>query len=143
MKRRNNMETPRAKAEMQEYLKTHKINDYFPAYGARRRNNHLVLMEVAEEVKKHGFRCYCAEDYYKHQSTSLVYAVKDDKCVTFGFAEVPYRWYINSEHQLGMTAGLVGEHGYDYPFDIEDILSNVVPNRFKNGYFDSKFWVEL
>ena len=56
------MDTPKAKAEMQKYLSTHKTDTYLSAYGARLRNNHFVLIEVAEELKKHGFDCYCTQD---------------------------------------------------------------------------------
>ena len=135
------METPKAKAVMQEYLKTHKIDGYFDAYRARLTNNHHVLLEVAEEMKKLGFVCYAASDSYKNEATRLVYAIRDNECVTFGFAEVPYRWYIDSEYRF--TCGLIGEHGYDYPFDIEDILKHVGPNRFGKDYFNSKYWMKL
>ena len=137
------METPKARAIMQEYLRTHKTDSYFPAYIARRHNNHHVLMEVAEEVKKQGYGCYCSKDLYDCQTTDFIYAIKGDRCVLFGFKEVPYEWYIYSDHYPGLTAGLVGEHGYDYPFDIEDILSKVGPNRFGKDKFDSPFYIKL
>lgn len=137
------MDTPKAKAEMQEYLKTHKVDAYFPAYAARRHNNHYVLMEVVEEMKKQGFTCYCSKDYYDHESTELIYAIRGEECVLFGFKEVPYEWYIYSEHYPGLTAGLVNGDTYSYPFDIEDILSQLGPNRFREGYFSSPFYQKL
>ena len=135
--------TPKAQAEMEEYLKTHKIDDYFPAYGARLHNNHFVLMEVAEEVKKQGFTCYCAKDRYDCKTTEFVYAIRGDECVLFGFKEVPYEWYVYSQHYPGLTSGLIKFCSYDYPFSIEDILSQVGPNRFKEGYFDSPYYQKL
>lgn len=135
--------TPKAQAEMEEYLKTHNINDYFPAYGARLHNNHFVLMEVAEEVKKQGFTCYCAKDRYDCKTTEFVYAIRGNECVLFGFKEVPYEWYVYSQHYPGLTSGLIKFCSYDYPFSIEDILSQVGPNRFKEGYFDSPYYQKL
>lgn len=136
--------TPKAQAEMEEYLKTHKVDAYFSAYAARLHNNHFVLMEVTEEVKKRGFTCYCAKDRYDCKTTEFVYAIRGNECVLFGFKEVPYQWYIfNSQHYPGLTSGLIKFCSYDYPFSIEDILSQVGPNRFKEGYFDSPYYQKL
>lgn len=134
--------TPKAQAEMEEYLKTHKLDNYFPAYSARLHNNHFVLMEVAEEVKKRGFDCYCVKDRYECQTTEGVYAIRGNECVLFGFKEVPYQWYVYSDYP-GLTSGLIKVNSYDYPFSIEDILSQVGPNRFKENYFSSNYWMKL
>lgn len=135
--------TPKAQEEMREYLKAHKVDAYFPAYAARLHNNHFVLMEVAEEVKKQGFDCYCAKDRYDCKTTEFVYAIRGNECVLFGFKEVPYQWYIYSTHYPGLTSGLIKFSSYDYPFDMDDILSQVGPNRFKEGYFDSNYYQKL
>jgi hypothetical protein len=117
------METPKAQRIMQEYLAGKKLDSYLPAYCARRKNNHHVLLEVCEELKKHGVDCYTERQEYERERTSLIYAVKDGKYVCFGFAEVPFRWYVGSEHSCWRWP--IGEHGYGYPYEVEDILSKI------------------
>lgn len=117
------METPNAQRIMQEYLAGKKLDSHLPAYYARRKNNHHVLIEVCDELKKHGVDCYTNRQEHERERTSLVYAVKDGKYVCFGFAEVPFRWYIGSEHSF--CRGLVGEHGYGYPYEVDEILDKI------------------
>ena len=117
------METPKTQKIMQEYLAGRKLDSFLPAYCARRKNNHHVLLEVCEELKKHGVSCYTNRQEYESERTYLIHAVKDGKCVVFGFAEVPFRWYVGSDYIHGR--GLVGERGFGYPYEIEEILSQI------------------
>lgn len=139
------METPKTRAFMQEYMKkAHKETPvdfgYWEAYRARRVNNHHVLVEVAEELAKHGYECYGYEPNYKDECMSLIKLFKDGKETVVGFAEVPYRWYVGTpyEENGGLVRGLyIGEDSYQFPFEIEEIIAHPmkpIDERFRDVY---------
>lgn len=130
---------------MKEYLaKARDLNSYMGSYTARRKNNHHVLLEVAEELKKLGCTCYTCKEDFERERTDLIHVFnKEGKSVCFGFAEVPYRWYIDSEHGQNVRY-LIGEHGYDYPFDAEEILGKITKtDKYGNERFNSPFYIRL
>ena len=91
------------------------MRDFFKSYKARINRNHKVILEVANRVKDLG------GDYYfvnpDRAIQSWVYIVVDGKKITFGFAEVPYRWYIGSEYRGAISVGT------ENPYTAEQIIS--------------------
>ena len=119
------MDTPKTREFMKDYLAKHPINnDYWNAYFARRVNNDHVIREVCEELKEHGVKCFvCKPELERYPK--YAYIEKGDNNTYFGFAEVPYRWYIGSSYPVENCAGLVGDDSYGFPYDLEDILKEL------------------
>lgn len=122
------MKTPKARAFMNEYLsKKGKFQNYFDARWARQKNNHHVILEVCEELKKRGCECYVSKDDFNREKVEIAYVFNGNYTTVFGFSDVPFRWYINSEYLHGRFDG--GENnGYDFPYEIEDILNDMQPS---------------
>lgn len=108
--------------------------DYLTAYWKRKKNNHNVLMSVAEQLKAEGCKVYSTE--YKEPKGAREYIVveKDGKRTIVGFAEVPYRWYIGNSY-TGKIAGLIGEDTYSFPFTVDEIMKSLVPTTQKIDWF--------
>ena len=143
------METPKTRAFMEEYIKNAKIGinrvmwGYWEAYRARRVNNHHVLVEVAEELAKHGYECYGYELDYNSECLHSMQVRKGNFYTMVGFAEVPYRWYVGVEYEEGggLVRGVyVGESGWDFPFEIDEIIEYMgrkmkpIDERFRDVY---------
>lgn len=127
--RSKSMETPKAKAILAERLKNANWVDlHSNFYFLRVENNHFVLLEVCEALKAAGVECFTARDEYERERTHYINGYKDGKRVQFGFSEVPYRWWINnSSYEHGNCRDIKGQHGFDYPYEISDILNNLRP----------------
>ncbi len=122
------METPKTKTIMEKRLD--KAGPHIrteQSYFLRQSNNHFVLLEVCEALTSQGFECFTARDEYEREHTHYVNAYRDGKRVQFGFSEVPYRWWVNdSSYEHGDCRDICGKHGYDYPFELDYIISRAV-----------------
>lgn len=121
------MKTPKTKAIMAEREK--KFNRAFDnPYYLRITNNHFVLLEVSEALKKHGFECFTAKDEYDREATHYVTAYKDGKQIRFGFSEVPYRWWVNnSDAWHGDVICTWGRKDqFAYPYELDYLISHAV-----------------
>lgn len=115
-------------------------NYYMDAYIARRENNHGVFLKLAEKLKYLGCRVYASP----HDNLlTYIRVEKDNKFCYVGFGEVPYRWYVDNSTAGNDidSRGLVGEHGYDFPFTIEEIMSKLRP--ITKGKERKSFYMEL
>ena len=82
----------------------------------RYENNQDALMKIALELKSKGFKVYTTRsDRYK----TYFKVVKDGKYTSFGFAEVPYRWYWGRK-----KCGLL-EDSYKCPITCEEIIEGM------------------
>lgn len=122
----SNMETPKTKKMMEPLLKRFD-RAYDNPYYLRVANNHFTLLEVSEKLTENGFECFTANDEFEHERVHYVTAYRDGKMIRFGFSEVPYRWWVNNSHCFnGDVIGLRGRNGYDYPFELDYLISHAV-----------------
>ena len=98
-------------------------------YYLRVANNHFVLLEVCEELTKQGFECFTAKDEYDHECVHYVTAYKDGKQVQFGFAEVPFRWWVkNSSERNGDIICKWGRKDqFAYPYELQYLIDHAIP----------------
>ena len=120
------METSKTKAYMDRYVQEKKPDlkwDYWDAYRARRVNNHHCLLEFAGQLMKKGYECACSEQDFKDECVQIIYITKDGKETHAGFAEVPYRWYINTPYEnSGLVKGLyIGEDTWNFPLEVDEV----------------------
>lgn len=123
------METPKTKALMEERLrKASWLEIHSNSYFFRIENNHFVLLEVCEALKKRGVTCFVTRDDYERERTSHVYGYMNGQRVMFGFSEVPYRWWLNNDSiEHGDCRGIQGRNGFDFPYEIEEIIGGLRP----------------
>lgn len=122
------METPKTKAIMAERIKKFRAAFDNPYY-LRVANNHFVLLEVCEELTKQGFECFTAKDEYDHECVHYVTAYKDGKQVQFGFAEVPFRWWVNnsSERNGDIICTWGRKDQFAYPYELHYLIDHAIP----------------
>ena len=122
------MEKPKTKAIMAERIK--KFSAAFDnPYYLRIANNHFVLLEVCEELTKQGFECFTAKDEYDHECVHYVTAYNDGKQVQFGFAEVPFRWWVNnsSERNVDIICTWGRKDQFAYPYELQYLIDHAIP----------------
>lgn len=103
---------------------------YLSAYTKRRVNNHHKLLEFAEQLKKVGCKVYAVGYSLKDNDTiDYIHVRKDNLSTMVGFAEVPYRWYIDNPYSGVVRGILIGETGYDIPFTVEEVLTELKPSK--------------
>lgn len=85
------------------------------AYVARRKNNHEVLSAIGERLKELGCEVWTSNPLTE-ENRNWFKVIKDDKTTSFGFGEVPYRWYYGNQ-KFGLL-----ENSYECPFTAEDII---------------------
>jgi len=122
------METPKTKAIMAERIKKFRAAFDNPYY-LRVANNHFVLLEVCEELTKQGFECFTAKDEYDRECVHYVTAYKDGKQVQFGFAEVPFRWWVNnsSERNGDIICTWGRKDQFAYPYELQYLIDHAIP----------------
>ena len=100
------------------------------AYFQRVKNNHDKLVALAEDLKKSGCKVYAVNYRLKEgELIDYIHVRRDNMAVNVGFAEVPYRWYIDNPYS-GVVRGIpIGETGYDMPFTVEDVLAELKPAK--------------
>ena len=100
------------------------------AYFKRVKNNHDKLVALAEDLKKSGCKVYAVNYRLKEgELIDYIHVRRDNMAVNVGFAEVPYRWYIDNPYS-GVVRGIpIGETGYDMPFTVEDVLTELKPAK--------------
>lgn len=107
------------------------MGDYMNAYLRRMKNNHDKLMSFAQELKKAGCKVYAVNHCLKEgELIDYIHVRRGNMAVNVGFAEVPYRWYIDSPYSgkvvyVGTYAGGSRNLGYEFPFTVEDVLGNL------------------
>lgn len=103
---------------------------YLEAYRKRMVNNYHKLLEFAEQLKKVGCKVYAVHYRMKDNDTiDYIHVRKNNLATNVGFVEVPYRWYIDSPFS-GVVRGIpIGETGYDIPFTVKDVLSELKPSK--------------
>ena len=111
------------------------MEDYMSAYMRRMKNNHDKLISFAEELKKAGCKVYAVHYVIKDGAfIDYIHVRRGNMAVNVGFAEVPYRWYIDNEYSgqvvyVGTYAGGSRNLGYEFPFTVEDVLQNLKESR--------------
>lgn len=111
------------------------MEDYMSAYMRRMKNNHDKLISFAEELKKVGCKVYAVHYVIKDGAfIDYIHVRRDGKAVNVGFAEVPYRWYIDNEHSgyvihVGIYSGGSRNLGYEFPFTVEDVISRLKESK--------------
>ena len=98
------------------------------AYYKRVKNNHDKLIAFAEDLKKAGCKVYATNYRLKEgELIDYIHIRRGNTAVNVGFAEVPYRWYIDSGQvvYVGTYAGGSRNLGYEFPFTVEDVLQNL------------------
>jgi len=102
-------------------------NDYFSAHHSRMEVNNQYFTDMAKELTTAGFDVYTQKDGL----TSFIHVEDSQNQITFGFAEVPYRWYIscNINYKLGHGTSRTIKERFDYnrPFTIQEIIDNMQP----------------
>lgn len=114
------------------------MSSYLEAYFERMENNHNVLMKVAEELKARGCKVYSTEfrSHPEDRWRDYILVQKGNLRTYVGFAETPYRWYVDSECSTHHnTRGTVGERGYGFPYTIDEILESMRPCNEKIKFF--------
>lgn len=86
------------------------------AYHARMLRNHHTIMSIADELKEKG----CSITLPSSELVSYIKIEKEGKKGIFGFAQVPYRWYVKSEFRGPF------EYNLDTPFTAEQIINSLV-----------------
>ena len=105
------------------------MEDYMSAYLRRMKNNHDKLISFAEELKKVGCKVYAVHYVIKDGALiSYIHVRRDGKAVNVGFAEVPYRWYIDNPYS-GYVIFVDRVLGYDFPFSVEDVISRLKESK--------------
>ena len=103
------------------------MEDYMSAYMRRMKNNHDKLISFAEELKKVGCKVYAVHYVIKDGAfIDYIHVRRDGKAVNVGFAEVPYRWYID---HVGIYSGGSRNLGYELPFTVEDVISRLKESK--------------
>ena len=111
------------------------MEDYMSAYMRRMKNNHDKLMSFTQELKKVGCKVYAVHYVIKDGAfIDYIHVRRGNMAVNVGFAEVPYRWYIDNEYSgqvvyVGTYAGGSRNLGYEFPFTVEDVLQNLKESR--------------
>lgn len=120
------------------------METYFEAYARRMKNNHQKLMEVSEQLKQNGCKVYSkpfiegSSDGYR----SYILVVKGDKKTYLGFAECPYRWFLDSECSSHKETRY---KGFDIPYTLEEIIHsmNTIQNKNRLEEKINRLYVEL
>lgn len=103
------------------------MSDFFTAHKARMERNHETFMRLADELTKRGLRVY----YSKDGLVSYIYVENDTHHIYAGFAEVPYRWYLNYdiEAELKQGSGRTLKEWFnpEEPFIADEIITNMKP----------------
>jgi len=139
------METPKAKEIMKRYLEDNSrhLKTFLDWYFARRKNNHHVLIEVCEELKKLDCECYVSKSDYKDERVDIVYVFKSDKRVVFGFAEVPYRWYVGGDYSHGRFNDREN-HGFNFLYEVSEIIDRMETAKSSDLWMkDAKSHIKL
>lgn len=101
--------------------------DYFSAHASRMKVNNEYLKSIATELTQEGYKVYTP----KEGLISFIRVESEDKHLFFGFAEVPYRWYLscNIDYRGGQRSGRTLKEVFDYdsPFTASDIINNLQP----------------
>jgi hypothetical protein len=102
-------------------------NDYLSAYRSRMEVNNDYFLEVAKELTALGYNVYAPT----HGLISFLYVEGSGKQITFGFDDVPYRWYISCQinYKLGRGSSRRIKEIFDYntPFTSSEIVENMQP----------------
>ena len=116
-------------------------NDYFSAYRSRMQINNDYFLQIAKELTEMGYSVYTPKDGL----IDFIYIEKDNTHLYFGFADVPYRWYLsyNIDYTKGKGSGRKLKEGYDYdsPFTALQISESMQPNA--KQVIDSKRYMKL
>lgn len=91
------------------------MNDYWISYGARMERNHNTIMEIKKRIEAFGGTVELG--YTNAKFKSFLRVKSDGRCTCFGFAEVPYRWYIGNEYNGSVV------NDTENPFSAEQIIA--------------------
>lgn len=119
------------------------MKSYMECYRERIENNHNELIKLAEILRdQHGCKCF------RHHATiqglvTYILIEKDGKKTYAGFAEVPYRWFIDPECRttigVAQTRWDDESRGFKFPFTVEEVLKSM--RIFKKPKYN--FYVEI
>lgn len=99
--------------------------DYFEARELRYKNCSNNLLDIALKLKEKGYTVQSCK-LHKYPVDFRVIDI-NNKCVNFGFNEVPYRWYIGqNQNNAAYESGLYNGNTYKVGFEIDDIIKNCV-----------------
>lgn len=82
------------------------------AYHARKKRNSVKINRVALLLANLGYKVYLPKD----EKISFIQFAKNNRVHTFGFGEVPYRWYVDNvdmTRQLDIDLDTSAEKLYD------------------------------
>jgi hypothetical protein len=78
------------------------MRTWIEAYKERLERNHFLILEEAARLKDQGCRIYTITS---ERLVSQILVRKDEKHCFFGFADVPYRWYVSIAWEPSKDAG--------------------------------------
>lgn len=119
------------------------MTDYFTAYRARLERNDQTLRTRAEELKALGCTVLAPRRTQDPNSTvverrlEFIRVRKDGKECIFGFAEVPYRWYIDVSWKPNTQTGsgkTVKTQGPEDPFTAKEIMEQMIPTEIDKRF---------
>lgn len=91
---------------------------YLEAYYARMNAVEKSLTDLCEKLTSKGYKSEVSS-----VMGNLAYVIINDRKIHFGFATVPYRWYIGSEHS-GKRWGLIGKPPhYGCPITVNGLVN--------------------
>lgn len=112
------------------------MSDHFKAYQARLIRNHETLLAMKAELESKGCRVHIP--YPSDENPRLLSwftVIKDQAHCHFGFAEVPYRWYISISWKPNKKTGsgkiLKTIDHADNLFTADDIISHLTVTDYK------------
>jgi hypothetical protein len=112
------------------------MSDYFTAYRKRLERNDKDLRSFADKLKQNGFTVLASKG---KTLLSLIYARKGGMQTIIGFAEVPYRWYIDNEfsglisYVNTLTHGHIADREFNFTVkDVEERLTDSIDKRFES-----------
>lgn len=102
---------------------------YWEAYRARMEYNDKFLRELAQDLEELGYDVRVSDSDSK-RLISMIYIRKDGGEAVVGFAEVPYRWYINKQHNSSCCY-----YDLQNPFDVNEVVAKIrmqeIDSRFE------------
>ena len=97
------------------------------AYRERLEKNEQTFLEIAKELRKRGCDVYAP----KNGRVNFIHVVKETSQCTFGFGEVPYRWYVSAHVDMKVhgqsSKDIKVVHGTKSTFTPDEIIKLMQP----------------
>lgn len=100
-------------------------NDYFSCYRSRMEINNNYFIQVANQLTNLGFKVL----HPKNGLINFIRVESENKQITFGFSDVPYRWYLSVDNDYrngnGSSINVKNSFDYDKPFTANEIIEQM------------------